>query len=95
MNFFSTPPVGLDTWGLEPIDYRLNHDLHLIRRYPSPLTHFGLGNRAQKQKKVINKIKIFIKNKTIYHFLSHILWYLVYRLLPLPLLVVMVLVVHL
>ncbi|CAF0980946.1 unnamed protein product [Rotaria sordida] len=45
------PPAGLDTWGLDPIDYRLNQDLHLIRRYPSPLTHFGLGSQAQKQKK--------------------------------------------
>jgi len=53
MNFFSNPPVGLDTWGIDPIDYRFNQDLHLIRRYPSPLTHFGLGSRAQKQKKVI------------------------------------------
>ncbi len=52
-NLSSNPPVGLDTWGLDPIDYRLNQDLHLIRRYPSPLTHFGLGSRAQKQKKVI------------------------------------------
>jgi hypothetical protein len=51
--FSSTPPVGLDTWGLDPIDYRLNQDLHLLRRYPSPLTHFGLANRTQKQKKVI------------------------------------------
>lgn len=46
-----TPPAGLDTWGLDPIDYRLNQDLHLIRRYPSPLTHFGLSSRSQKQKK--------------------------------------------
>jgi hypothetical protein len=53
IKFFSNPPIGLDTWGIDPIDYRLNQDLHLIRRYPSPLTHFGLGSRAQKQKKVI------------------------------------------
>ena len=52
----STPPAGLDTWGLQPIDYRLNQDLHLLRRYPSPLTHFGLGSRTQKQKKVITEI---------------------------------------
>jgi hypothetical protein len=56
----SAPPAGLDTWGLDPIDYRLNQDLTLIRRYPSPLTHFGLGSRAQKQKKVMKrKTKIF------------------------------------
>ncbi|CAF2077202.1 unnamed protein product [Rotaria magnacalcarata] len=45
------PPAGLDTWGIDPTDYRLNQNLHLIRRYPSPLTHFGLGNNSQKQKK--------------------------------------------
>lgn len=54
MNDFSSgPPSGLDTWGLDPIDYRLNQNLHLIRRYPSPLTHFGLGRPSQKQKKVM------------------------------------------
>lgn len=54
LSLFSTPPAGLDTWGLDPIDYRLNQDLHLIRRYPSPLTHFGLSSRSQKQKKVLS-----------------------------------------
>lgn len=52
-SYFSTPPAGLDTWGLDPIDYRLNQDLNLIRRYPSPLSHFGLSSRSQKQKKVL------------------------------------------
>jgi hypothetical protein len=51
----STPPVRLDTWGLEPADYRLNQDLHSLIRQPSPLTNYGLGNKSQKQKKVMNK----------------------------------------
>jgi hypothetical protein len=62
---YSTPPTGLDTWGLDPIDYRLNQDLHLIRRYPSPLTNYGLGSRLQKQKKVINKKKRILKKMII------------------------------
>ena len=64
MNYSSTPPIGLDTWGLDPLDYRLNQDLHLMRRYPSPLTHFGLGSKVNKLKKVMN----ILKNKLFYKF---------------------------
>lgn len=49
---FRNPSVGLDTWGVDPLDYRLSDNLHLLRRYPSPLTHFGL---SQRQKKVITE----------------------------------------
>ena len=75
----SSPPAGLDTWGLDPIDYRLNHDVHLIRRYPSPLTHFGLGSKSQKQKKVMNSF--FNNKKSNYHIISLISSCLVYPVL--------------
>ncbi|CAF3336938.1 unnamed protein product [Rotaria sp. Silwood1] len=45
------PPVGLDSWGLNPTDYRLTSNPNLIRRYPSPLSHYGLGSGLQRQKK--------------------------------------------
>ncbi|UJR23104.1 hypothetical protein I4U23_026126 [Adineta vaga] len=48
---FRTPPVRLDTWGLEPVDYRLNQDVHSFIRQPSPLKNYGLANNNQKQKK--------------------------------------------
>jgi len=77
--YFSNPPTGLDTWGLDPIDYRLNQDLHLIRRYPSPLTHFGLSSRSQKQKKVFS----FVFYRSIdskFDFFSRTLSYRAYQL---------------
>ncbi|CAF3886951.1 unnamed protein product [Rotaria sp. Silwood2] len=46
-----SPPVGLDTWGLNSNDYRLTSNANLIRRYPSPLSHYGLGSGLQRQKK--------------------------------------------
>jgi hypothetical protein len=89
----SAPPAGLDTWGLDPIDYRLNQDLTLIRRYPSPLTHFGLGSRAQKQKKVMKRKTQNLSDKMIFRFISHILSYLVYPISLLRRLAVTLLVV--
>ena len=46
--------MGLETWGIDPLDYRMSQNLHLMRRYPSPLTHFGLpgSGGSSKQKKV-------------------------------------------
>ncbi len=46
----STPPVGLDTWGLDPSDYRFHSNV--MRRYPSPLYRYSLGSSFQKLKKV-------------------------------------------
>ncbi|CAF0934366.1 unnamed protein product [Adineta steineri] len=46
-----TPANHLDTWGVDPVDYRLNQDLHSFIRQPSPLADYGLGNKSQKQKK--------------------------------------------
>ena len=84
MNYPSTPPIGLDTWGLDPLDYRLNQDLRLMRRYPSPLTHFGLGSNIHKQKKVINILKHH--SFTSFRSNSRILSYRIYPVSrPLPL----------
>ncbi|CAF0990634.1 unnamed protein product [Adineta ricciae] len=46
-----TPPARLDTWGLEPVDYRANQDLRSFIRQPSSLTKYGLANTSQRQKK--------------------------------------------
>jgi hypothetical protein len=51
----SSAPVRLDTWGLDPIDNRLNSNLNLIRRHPSPLSDYGLGSALLRQRKVFHK----------------------------------------
>jgi len=51
----SSAPVHLDTWGLDPLDHHLSTNLNLIRRYPSPLSQYGLGSALERQKKVFLK----------------------------------------
>ncbi|CAF0802727.1 unnamed protein product [Rotaria sordida] len=46
-----SPPIGLDSWGLNSTDYRSTLNANLIRRYPSPLSRYGLGSELQRQKK--------------------------------------------
>jgi hypothetical protein len=48
-------PGNLGTWGLDPTDYHLNSNLDLMRSHPSPLSHYGLSNGLQRQKKVFNR----------------------------------------
>ncbi|CAM4763104.1 unnamed protein product [Rotaria magnacalcarata] len=49
-NLYS-PSTGLGTWGLNSADYNLTSNANLIRRYPSPLSQYGLGSGLTKQKK--------------------------------------------
>jgi hypothetical protein len=50
----------MDTWGLDPTDYRFHTSL--MRRYPSPLSRYTFGSSFPKQKKV------FIEKKKPYSF---------------------------
>ncbi len=51
----SFPPVPLDTWGLDTTDPILNASHNLMRRYPSPLSQYGLASALQPPKKVFNE----------------------------------------
>ncbi|CAF4156904.1 unnamed protein product [Rotaria socialis] len=43
--------TGLGTWGLNSTDYNVTSNANLIRRYPSPLSQYGLGSGLSRRKK--------------------------------------------
>ncbi|CAF1282007.1 unnamed protein product [Didymodactylos carnosus] len=46
------PPLSLDTWGIDPVDYRFNNP-NLYRLQPSPLSHYGLPGSKQKKSYIV------------------------------------------